>query len=463
MVDKTIESTPLWLDIKSVIDSGKKPVKYEYRGMLHNVKEDVSIYKITSIDIIRDYAGNISDHIQIEFKMLLGDYMKRLYPYKANLEFSVKRIELKEVSSDREDNSLIYTEKYKAIFLTGENPAPAMTDLESLDTETLNKGSLVDVKLQLLNRSLEPIRIKTVSGIFRQVTQKKIMYNILAGESAKILIDGKSSIDGIDIVDPDNIEVRKHVVIPDGTLISNLPTFLQEKSGGVYNSGIGTYLQKYNNKTIWFIYPLFNYHRFDKDIFKIVFFAVPEYRLSGIDRTYNEEGKTLKILVTSKRKYKDSGETSLMNKGVGFRMADARSFMKKPVAMTEEGPISKRANTNHEVSLRSRNDGLNYAPVVKASSNPFKEYSKLILSDLGQIDLVWENSNHDLIHPGMPCKYVFQGKDKPIELKGVVMFTHTLISLEDSNVYKNITHITLACESYNTDPDVPEFEAVGEF
>lgn len=464
-----IEKTPLWPDIKSIINSGKKPIKFEYRGMLHNVKEDIPILKITSIDIVKDYVTNISDLIQIEFKMALGDYMTRLYPYRNNLELTIKTIELKEVSSDRETNTTIGTERFKAVFLPDENPVANLSEAESFDSESANKLTIIDVKLQLLNRSLEPIRIKTVSGPFREVTQKKLIYNLLGGESSKVLVDGKPAIDGIDIVDPDNTDIRKHAIIPDGTVISSLPSFLQEKMGGVYNSGIGTYLQRYNNKQIWFVYPLFNYTRFDKDVPKVIFYAVPEYRFAALDRTYKEDGKTIRIVVTSNRQYKDSADVQFMNKGVGFRMADANAFMKKPVVMTEEGPKGLRTNLNHEVSITTREDGLNYAPVSssKISSNPYKEYSKVALMNLGQIDLVWENSNHELIYPGMPCKYVFLSKDKTIELRGTILYMHTLITLQSKTlnevVYKNVSHIGLSVEGYSNIPDVPSIKSSGVF
>lgn len=462
-----IEKTAIWLDVLSVINSGKKTIKFEYRGLVHNEKEDINIFKIRSIDIIRNYAEQISEVIQIEFDMLLGDYMRRLYPYRDNLELTLKRIQLEEVASKKEKDTLIKTERYKAIFLPNDNIVANVSELEHVDTETINKGGLATVRLQLLNRSIEPIRIKTTHGTFRAITQKEILHSVMAGELTKIKVDGKSSIDGYDIVEPDNTELRKHAVIPDGALVSSLPTFLQEKSGGVYNSGIGTFLQKYNDKNIWFVYPLFNIKRFDKDLSKAIFFSVPENRLAGIDRTYNLDGKLLNVIVTSKRKYKDSAGVNYMNKGVGFRMADAKAFMNKPIIINENGPIADRSRLNYETAIIDRKDNLNYAPKMGISNNPFHEYSKVVLSSLAQIDLVWENSDYTLLYPGMPCKYVFMDREKMVELKGVIIFSHTLITLHSKNindiVYKNVTHITIATEIYNNLPDPPTFKAAGEF
>ncbi len=467
MTDYSIEKSAIWLDIKAVIGSGKKSIKYEYRALLHNEKEDINIFKVKAIDIIRDYSTKINEIIQIEFDMLLGDYVRRLYPYRNNLELTIKKIELQEVAAKKENDTSIQTERYKAIFLPKENPVANVSELESIDTETINKGGMVTVKLQLLNRSIEPIRIITTHGAFRTITQKQLLHSVMAGELVKVKVDGKPAIDGFDITEPNNTELRKHVIIPDGTLVSSLPTFLQEKSGGVYNAAIGTFLQRYNNKNIWFVYPLFNYKRFDTDVVKAIFFSVPENRLPGIDRTFNVDGKLINIIVTSKRKYQDSAGTNFMNKGVGFRMADANAYMKKPVIMTEEGSVSDRSRLNYETSLKENKDGLNYAPKVGASSNPYMEYSKVILSSMSQIDLVWENSDNSLLYPGMPCKFVFMDRNKLIELKGTILYTHTLITLQSKTVndivYKNVTHITIASEPYDNQPDPPNFKSAGDF
>lgn len=464
-----IEQTPLWLDIRKIINSGSKPIKFEINGMLHTEKEDIPVLKIVSIDVVRDYVKNTGDHIRLEFKMALGDYMVRLYPYRANLEFSIKKIQLEEISGNKEKNTNISIERYKAIFLMDENPNTGSSQIDANDTESINKMNIVDVKLQLLDRAIEPLRIKTVSGIFRQVTQKQVIYNLLAGESNKVLVEGKPCIDGINIVQPDNDDIKQHVVIQSGLNIVSVPSHLQEHAGGVYTAGIGTYLQYFKNKKIWFVYPLYNVNRFDGNVDKVIFYSLPQEKFQGMDRTYYKEGSVTKILVTSNRQYKDSADVDFMNKGVGFRLADANSFMKKPVELTAAGPVGKRANLNYEVSLIDRKDGLNYAPISdnKISNNPYVEYSKVLARTVARIDLVWENADYSMIHPGMPCKYIFLSKDKPVELKGVILFIHALTSLQGNgitnNVYKTICQISIVVENYSSTPTLPLTKPAGVF
>lgn len=441
-----LESSSIWLDVKSVIYSDSKAVKFEYKAQLHTEKQDINILKIISLDVVRDYANHIGDLVKLKFKIPLGDYMMQVYPYRGNLEVTIKRITLTEGGTGKKANSKILVTRYKAVFVPSENPVVAGSDLENYDQETLNKADMVDMQLELLDRSLEPLRITMApSNAYRGVTQKQVINNVLGGGSLKVLVDGKPSVDGIDIVEPDNKEIQDHCIIRDGLMLTSVPTFLQEKMGGVYGAGIGTYLQNYNDKRIWFVFPMFNTKLYDTSKSdKLIIYAVPQEKLTGIDRTFNKDGSILKIVATSNRKYSDSADVDSINKGVGFRMADARAFMKKPVIMTEDGPKGARTQLNHENAIEDRKDGLNFAPVVGGpSNNPYIHYSKISSQQVARVDLVWENSDETLIYPGMPVCYIFLDNNKPVELKGQVAFTHTVTSLQangiNSNVYKNVT------------------------
>jgi len=452
-----LESSPIWMDVKKIIGSGKKPVKFEYRGQLHTEKQDITVLKIKSLDVVRDYWRKIGDLVEIMFQMPLGDYMNLLYPFRTNLEFSIKRIELTEGSTEKEPNSKVYVERYKAVFLVDKNPVPATADLEQYDNESLNNADIVDVRLQLVDRSLEPLRIKTAFGVFRDVTQKQVIRTVLGGESAKVLVDGKPSIDGINIVEPDNLEEKDHIIFRNGVSVLSVPTYLQEEMGGVYSTGIGTYLQRYKEKRLWFVYPVYDTKRFDKTPDdKLIVYALPQDKYPGLDRTYNKDGAVVMVVATSGRRYQDSADVDFMNKGVGFRMAEARSFMKKPVVLKEgEGAKGVRVKLNHESGTEDREDGLNYAPTVETSANPFTEYSRVLGMQVAQVDFLWENSNPELLYPGMPVKYVFLDNNKPVELKGTVVFVHTLTALQaqgtNSNVYKNISTVTLLVEQVSVE------------
>ena len=100
-MSKEFTSTPVWADVQTILDSGQKSVHYEYRGMLHTEKEDIAVMRISSIVLYRDFFNMLGDRLVVSFTMLFGDYVTRLYPFRNNLEFTIKDIELGETSSSK--------------------------------------------------------------------------------------------------------------------------------------------------------------------------------------------------------------------------------------------------------------------------------------------------------------------------------------------------------------------------
>jgi hypothetical protein len=452
-----LEQMPIWADIRKVFKSGPKEIRYEYRGIIHTEKDDIKTMKVVTIDFRRDYVNNIGDHINIEFVIPLGDYVKLIYPYRENLEFTIEREHLMEGMEVVKQDKPLETRRYKAVFLTDQNPDVKGSEYDNVDKNTLNISSVINLKLQLLDRSLEPLRIKTLGGIYQKVNFKDLIHALVGGESLKVMVDGKPSIQAMDLVQPDNMEIHNHVIIPHGTMLTALPTFLQERMNGVYTAGIGTYLQYYKEKATWFVFPLYRPKRFMENVHKAIFYSVPRNRYTQIERTFRTDSSIIHILATDDKKYSDTAEADLMDTGVGFRQTDARPMMAKPIKMTPDGPVAVRRKLNHEVAIEERKDGLNFAPIIDRdiSSNPFAQYSRIAAKAGGRIDLVWQNSDPNLIYPGMPCKYIYMDKDKTVEVEGVILHSHSIVQLDGEGMttrsHTTTTQLTLFVERLKRD------------
>lgn len=456
-MSSVFEQSSLWSEVKDVVHTPKDYPLYDYKGTIHTEKEDYQVWDMSSIETIKDYVHDVAESGKVIFRIGLGDYVSRLYPYRNNLEFTIKRIPTNGKGDD--DFTSINVTRYKAIFNPTNNPPVGGTELETNNAEDLNIMSIVEVHLELIDRCAEPLRIKTTGGAFRRVKQEDLIRSILGGESSKILVDGKPIADGIDLVPPDNKETLGTVVIPHGVSVTAVPTYLQQEMGGVYNCGIGTYFQNYGGKKLWFIYPLYNSERFDSKDKRMIFYAVPQERLPQVDRSYKIDGDISKVVVTAQKRYSDSAEISLINEGSGYRVADARAFMKKPVEMTEKGPVARRVNLNHEVASKERTDGLNYAPVSKTgpSANPYVQRSAILSRTMAQIDLVWENADPTLIYPGMPCKYIYLSHGKPVSLRGTIVFVHSFtarVEKYNASAFRMTCRVSIACEPQSKTPDI---------
>ena len=441
------------------ITKDKKPIRAKYELILHTVKDDLEVNKFLSEDILRDYGSQVGTKGAVKFIVGLGTYVKKIYPFRDNLEVTIKRTILEEQGSKMEKETKVKVTRYKAIFLSDQNSSASAQGYERMKEDTLNNASIVTVTLEVTDRSLEPLRVITTSGIYRVKKYEDIIRGVLQKESDTVLVDGKPSVNGVDIVPPDNDQIVRQTLIPSGTKLTLVPTFLQEKGVGVYTAGIGTFLQTYKDNKLWFVYPLYNHSRFDQDVPKAIFYALPKGRHEQLDRTYIEDGKLLQVLLIADRNYTDQADLDNMNEGNGLRMSDATSYMHKPVEVTADGPKAKRTNLNTEVHYTNRTDGLNYAPVSsnRVSVNRYKEFSQVVARNTGTVTAVWENAEIDLIYPGMPCKYVIMGKDKPVELKGTILGVQALTSAEQdglmTSAYKCSATIYMSVEPYEGDLD----------
>ncbi len=455
---QTYEDSTVWIEVQEIFKNSQGTRLFDFKGTVHTPKEDLGVWDLNNIEAVRDYLKNVSDAKTVSFKVGLGDYVNRIYPHRHNLEFTVRRTPMQEAGSKVKTTEKISITRYKAIFNPKRNPPVGISDLQMQQIEALNSTDMVELLFELVDRSMEPLRIKTTSGSFKKLKVEDFIRATMGYESMQITIDGKPAVEALDIVKPNNLEPAEHIVVPPGVHVTAIPSFVQSKIG-VYNRGIGNYFQVYRNKKTWFVYPVYDTFRFDNSDTKAVFYAVPQDKMPSMDRTYWEDGKVLKVAVTAQRLYTDTAELAMMNQGSGFRMADARAFMAKPVKFTEEGPEGDRSRTNHEVVGKQRDDGLNYAPVNRSgpSSNPFVEKSKVLEQSLAQIDFVWENANEELIYPGMPCKYVYLNQGKAVSLKGTVLFVHhysARLEKYGAQAYKTTARIGIVCEPQSHDPEL---------
>lgn len=448
----SFDLTSIWTEVKSIVAKAGKRDVYEYKVTIHTTAEDFGVWDMNTIERTRDYLTKVAESGKIIFRMGLGDYSRKLYPYRNNLELTIKKTPVGDVSGGGTKSTKSSVTRYKAIFNPKNNPQVGGTELENQNTETLNSSDVLDVHLEFVDRCMEPLRIKTTGGAFSGKKILDLLRGVLGAESEKVLVDGKPAVQAIEVVKPDRVELVNNLIVPQGKVkVPNFPTFMQEFGGGVYNRGIGTFFQNFNGKRTLFVYPTYDTERFDEKGIKAIIYGIPQEKLPQLDNSFMVEGELLKIIVTAQRKYTDNAELGLMNGGSGFRMADANAFMKKPIEITKDGPRAARGRLNHEVVVKQRDDGLNYAPFEKigSSANPYAARSAVLARTMAQVDVVWENADPSLIFPGMPCKYVYLSQGKPVSLKGTILFVHELsarVEKYNASAFRTTVRLTIACQ-----------------
>lgn len=422
--DNDIKKHALWEDYKEIFQQAEPGENIHLSGEMHTVEEDFPIFKILRSEHTRNYMKETSEFYVIHTYMAAGDYLYRVFPFKDNLEVSIRQTWLTskgELNPDKPPKVI----RYKAIFNPSENPSGDRDVLGSRKIDDLNRLAPVTMVLELQDRCEEAVRTKSISGIYHDVTMEDAIRAATHYEVSKVKVQGKVPIEVIDIVEPDNKKPYPYLLLPTNLFVEDLPGWLQEKAKGIYNTGIGSFFQRFEDKPTWFIYPLYNDTRFDKPGKKLVVYDVPQDKMSGMDTTFRKEGDILYIATTGNTGSLKTAFNRELNQGVGFRFADGESFMKKPVKITEDGVTAVRNRLNYELANHERKDQNPYSPTYQSTSNPYFVMSKNVAYQMTLHVVTWENGDSDLIYPGMPCRFIFADKDKRSEVDGTVVFCYS--------------------------------------
>lgn len=439
-IDK-YKSAAIWASVKEILEEEKpNPFKTRMEAILHTEEEEYDLFRMVALDQVRDYTNAMMDDTQLKAYVPLGDYVFLVYAHRENLEITITTTYLKSLGDREDKDKEIVKIRYKAI-LDPDSPRLEASDYSNVSQKALNLADMLTVKFRLMDRNVEPLRVKTTQGVFRGITPKKLITNLLLGESQKVTVDGKPSVEGLDLVDPDRTETNVQVTIPSGTFVCEIPTYIQERANGVYKNGIGTYYQRYNKKPekkkpLWFVYPLYDHERFEGSKGKevAIFYAVPPKMATRAEKTYKVESGMIEIAIATDKITTNTTNVTQLNHGIGYRLTDSDAYMKKPVKVKDSGEAEgMRANLNREVGFMERKDGLNYVPVIRdITTNPYNEISKVATRQTGILKFIWENAEADYLYPGMPCKYCYMQDNELTEVKGTLVGVHASTVLQSS-------------------------------
>lgn len=415
-----IENSALIADIKSVTEADFATTQFVYvTGTIHTEKEDIPVAKIYLFQEVAKYVEETSGYGLITFIMGRGDYTHRLYPYRDNLEFSIKRKRL--FKSGQEDPRATYYERFKAVFVHTENPSVQMSNEGNRTIDELNQMGILEVKLELQTRFEEAYRIVTADGSYNGETAKSILEAVIPYQLNQVRVDGRPIVEAIHVDEPENKDAYRQLIVRGGTLVRDLPGWLQEKGRGVYTKGIANFIDLFKKKRTFFVFPPYDTSRFFKDVERMVIFFAPQDRFYGIEKTYRVEGKVLYVVTTSTPPVRDNSNNSQLNSGAGYRFTNQEAIMSKPANLKDGKVIADTRKTNTEVVDKGRADGLNYAPVISNRSNQYMAMSRVVRGNLTQVNVTWEYGDIDLIYPGMPVQCVFMNQGAYLKKTGNVV------------------------------------------
>jgi hypothetical protein len=392
------------------------------------VKDHVlSPHKIVNIDIFEDYLNNYSEEIIIDLYLSSGTYENIIVPNKENIEIKIFNTPMPENNTTEDKNQEITIIEGRAVLTTTDNQffsnKTSVTNRE--DKDRLN---IQLVRFQVINPILEPFRLQSAGGIYRQTTGIEVIKTLLVNGCNINRVDEKYKVKGSNVVPGFNNEIKNQISIPQGTKISDIPDYINKNIDGIYPTGFGFYLKK----NIWYLYPTYDVDHFDKVNKTLTILKVPGDVLPIIDRTYEVSNGCVTIIANKGTMLEDRSDQDQLNKGNGLRFTDAKSIMDGFVEVVGNIATASRGKNVSEFIMDSRNTGLNnvISTGIYICSNMFYEMSKLSKRNGSIVEVAWEYSDSSLLYPCMPVKFVYQQGNNTSTIYGVLLAVHEMITLE---------------------------------
>ena len=413
-----VEYTPLYSEASLIMEAGQTTANTAWSALIHYGENKTLEPLFTmAVNLERDYRTSFADIITVTVTMGLGDYARLIYPNRLGLELTLTQTDFNEMGSEINLDGRIQSERYSAVLLDGPNSATVGQGAESNSREALNLSQIIDVHFQLFSKSVEQIRVMLTGGIYRKCNVEEVMKTVLTRQALDAKLPAETALVGIDMVPADNKDKKGQVVFAHGTKLIDVPDTLQKRIG-VYNSGLGSYIQNKN----WFIYPLYDTTDFKSRKKTVKILVMPKRKFANIERTFQANGDSLTILATGETSFKDDSGTNYVNSGNGVRFGDAKSIMQNPVTVADNKVRIKRTSNNSEFISEKNDAGVNFAALSakRITDNPFFEYSHLAAKNGGIFKCHWENADPSLLIPGMTAKVTYMDGEDLKELYGII-------------------------------------------
>lgn len=452
-----LEKTPFFEEVDRILLGPEAPKFNIWSAeILANGKTIVPI-QFNSLDIIRDYAGSYTDEIHLNVLLGAGTVEHDINPFKENLVVTLRRTPV------NADGTETYTQKgdeykfdpnvkgidtysqdvevqsFRAFLVDDQSAKLEGNRPQDSDRDTGDLMSLRKLRLQLMDFAAEQLRMKTVGSLFLKQTPGQVLNHLLTSVSQEIEVDAPYRIIGVKEVEYSNKSPRDHIVVPHGTALTDMVDFLHYRGGGLYNAGAGAYLQ-YRH---WYVYPLYDHTRFEKELKTLTLINLPKTRYPGVEKTFRRTAYQVIALVTGETKQLDDSESAQLNMGNGLRFAGAEEVLGGFVKVENNKAIATRENTNSEFKSRPRKTGLDnvHLSPKAITDNPFVELSRMARRNGAHLQVVWENSDPGLIIPAMPVKYSYLDKDEVKTVYGTVIGAHHFVQ-QSSPGFGNQRHVT---------------------
>lgn len=367
------------------------------------------------------FTTGFTTQITIQTMVSLYDYRFKIFPSRDDLKAIVQYFPL-DVSRDTYlTKRPTYQDTYRALLLDNDDGATKGGSAITAKREADPRDEEHVFTLQLVEIPSEKISYKQGGAIFRFTDSENAVRGLLQTlcdeETRKSPEIGQIQIQ----MEPIDKAVTKldSLVIPFNTKLIDVPGYIQEHAGGLYTSGVGSFIQR----NTWYVFPVFDTSRFTKTTRRLKIIQLGGLKAPVSDQTFAMAGDELTVVCTTSSKMQDISVSAQMNAGLGTRFIKADQMFEMPTAGEPNKEAFNRQGVTADFKTGDRSDGNNVALYSDnmITSNIVNEYAK-IAPRKGQLFItIWQRSLARLIYPGMPMRLYYDQDGVTKIYDGVVL------------------------------------------
>lgn len=369
--------------------------------------EQIELIIPTGMARLSMYSANCSDDWRIQGNLQPGVYLNRILPYKDNLFIEVvERQGLHQTMS-----------RFRCIPLSDSNPEMAGNSVHLAHLEGKDSINLITVKFQMIELGYALLKNEMVSDKHLMTTLDDALHYQLTKYGKQLQLTGKDAFRGVDIERPiDNPRVFKLIDIPSAVPLPQLGMWMQtHEEFGIYTKGFGMYYQK----GLWMIYPLFKIGRYENGKRVLSIYRLPPDAVPTLHATYFTQDRVTTILATGTGRHVDGADIDRQNEGTGKRLINSDAVMGEVGNYYANGQsASTRPDSLSEYQTAKRSSGEEIVPFEPTPTNNLCKHLSVNAYNDGTLETIqWNNSNRDLLEPGMPVRFFFMSGDDRLKYK----------------------------------------------
>jgi hypothetical protein len=424
--------TPLGDEVQRIIDSKKGTPNVFLDATIHTLFGDVSVMRVLNLDVVREYLHQYSDEISLVVLVPAGQTAYRILPSRNQLEVTMLGSAMAQHGSTAASNQSYGAQRYRAVLKKANDAVLEAAGRELRDEATMDLQDFEVLEFQLFTKAMEQFSMMPVGDIYRRTTVGDLIRALLLQTSARIQVGSEYKPLGVDMVEPVDSTPREHIIIPHGTMAYDAPGYIHKHCGGVYSAGISYYYQD----DYWYVFPPYDYKRFQEASRQLVIVQVPENKLPSAEHTYLVEGSVVNIIATGELTLDDTSDTNKRSTGNGVRFTDASKLFDTSVEVADNKAMMSRGKLNNEFVSSQQKSGLNNVIMSeeRITSNTMYQASKLASKEGVHIQLVWQNADPSLIRPGMQTKIYYFKNGSVRQISAIVIGAHAMTNYEGTGL-----------------------------